>query len=105
MNDGNTWLTWKGASKHHKLLCLLLSEKYIKVSTNLKSSLKAHALDQEAVDVQNVLDLVDRVYVNKSRGQLGWLPGVLKEFQGEVLRGVSESGSLSPSEVLQTPKA
>lgn len=37
------------------------------------------------VDAQNVLDLVDKLDVDKSWGQLGIHPRVLKEFKGEIM--------------------
>lgn len=64
---------------------LIFSEKFIKMSITLKSSLKAEVLDQIVIDAQNFLDLVDKLDVDKSRGQVGIRPRVLKEFKGEVM--------------------
>lgn len=55
------------------------------MSITLKLSLEAEVLDQVAVDAQNVLDLVDKVDVDKSWGQVGIHPRVLKEFKGEIM--------------------
>lgn len=51
----------------------------------LKSSLEAEVLDHVVVNVQNVLDLVDKLDVDKSRGQVGIHPRALKEFKGEIV--------------------
>ena len=64
---------------------MIFSEKYIKLNNTLKSSLEAEVLDQVVVDAQNVLDLVDKLDVDKSWGQLGIHPRVLKEFKGEMV--------------------
>lgn len=58
----------------NKLFALIFSEKYIKLNNTLKSSLEAEVLDQVVVDAQNVLDLVDRLDMDKSWGQLGIHP-------------------------------
>lgn len=49
------------------------------MNITLKSSLEAEVLDQI------VTDLVDKLDVDKSWGQLGIHPRVLKEFKGEVM--------------------
>lgn len=51
----------------------------------LKVSLEAEVLDQIVANAQNVLDLVDKLGVDKSRGQVGIHPRVLKEFRGEIV--------------------
>lgn len=51
----------------------------------LKSSLEVEILDQVGVDAQNVLDLVDKLDVNKSWRHFGIHPRILKEFKGEIL--------------------
>jgi hypothetical protein len=55
------------------------------MNANLKSSLEAEIPDQVAVNVQNVLDLADRLDLNKSQGQAGLHPRVIKEFQSEFM--------------------
>lgn len=61
------------------------SEDYVRTNANLKSSLEIEIPDQVVIDVQNVLDLADRLDLNKSRGQVGLHPRVIKEFQSEFM--------------------
>lgn len=58
------------------MFALIFLEKYIKMSITLKSSLEAKILDQIVVDVQNFLDLVVKLDVDKSWGQLGIHPRI-----------------------------
>lgn len=51
----------------------------------LQVSLEAEVLDRVVANAQNVLDLVDKLDVDKSRGQAGIHPRVLKEFKGEIV--------------------
>lgn len=46
------------------------------MNITLKSSLGAEVLDQNVVNAQNFLDLVDKLDVDKSWGQLGIHPRV-----------------------------
>lgn len=58
---------------------------HVKRNANLKPSLEAEIPDQVAIDVQNVLDLADRQDLNKSQGQVGLHPRVIKEIQSEFM--------------------
>lgn len=55
------------------------------MNITLKSSLETEALDQIVIDARSFLNLVDKLDVDKSWGQLGIHPRVLKEFRGEVM--------------------
>lgn len=55
------------------------------MNITLKVSLEAEVLDQVVANAQNVLDLADKLNVDKSRGQVGIHPRVLKEFKGEIV--------------------
>lgn len=55
------------------------------MNITLKSSLEAEILDQIVIDVRSFLDRVDKLDADKSWGQLGIHPTVLKEFRGEVM--------------------
>lgn len=61
------------------------SADYVTTNANLKSPLEAEIPDQVAIDVQNVLDLADRLDLNKSQGQVGLPPRVIQEFQNEFM--------------------
>lgn len=69
---------------------MLFSEKYVKMNTILRSPLQAEILDQVVIDAQNVLDLVDKLDLNKSQENIGLHPRILKEFKGEIM-GLSKS--------------
>lgn len=68
--------TGKGADRHNTLFALIFLEKSIKMNLTLTSSLEAEMLDPIVVDVQNFLDLVVKLDVDKSWGQLGIHPRV-----------------------------
>jgi hypothetical protein len=55
------------------------------MNTILQSSLEVEIPAQVVVDVQNVLDWIDKLDLNKSQGQVGLHPVVLKEFQDEIM--------------------
>lgn len=61
------------------------SADYVTRNAILKSPLEAEIPDQVAIDVQNVLDLADRLDLNKSQGQVGLYPRVIQESQKEVV--------------------
>lgn len=58
------------------MFALIFLEKSIKMNLTLTSSLKAEILDPIVVDVRNFLDLVVKLDVDKSWGQLGIHPRV-----------------------------